>query len=86
MTQSKKRSKMIIMKSWNARDETNERLEELLRKKYREIDNDYKLLRKLSDLSAAKKLMDEIWTAKAFANSIELELNKRGYYNGTTPQ
>lgn len=77
---------MAIMKSWNARDETNEHLEELLRKKYREINNSWKLLEKLNDLNAANNLLNEIWNAKAFTNSIELELIRRGFYNGTTPQ
>lgn len=77
---------MTIMKSWNARDETNEHLEELLLKKYKEIDADYKLLRKIADLETAKKMLEEIWHLKSFTNAIELELIKRGFYNGTTPQ
>ena len=75
---------MTIMKSWNVRDQTEENLQELLRKKYKEIDADYKLLRKISDINAAKKMIEEIWQAKSFANSIELELIRRGFENGTT--
>lgn len=75
---------MAIMKSWNVRDQTEENLQELLRRKYKEIDSDYKLLRRINDINAAKKMLDEIWQAKNFAKSIELELIRRGYENGTT--
>lgn len=74
----------MIAKSWNIRDQTEKDLTELLKKKYTEIENDYKLLRKISDMEAAKKMVDEIWQCKSFANAIELELIKRGFYNGTT--
>lgn len=74
----------MIAKSWNVRDQTEEDLTELLKKKYKEIENDYKLLRKISEIETAKKMIDEIWQCKNFANAIELELIKRGFYNGTT--
>lgn len=74
----------MIAKSWNIRDQTEKDLSELLRKKYAEIENDYKLLRKISDIETAKKMVDEIWQCKSFTNAIELELIRRGYYNGTT--
>lgn len=74
----------MITKSWNVRDQTERDLSELLEKKYKEIENDYKLLRKISDIETAKKMIDEIWQHKSFANSIELELIKRGFYNGTS--
>lgn len=74
----------MITKSWNIRDQTEENLTELLKKKYAEIESGYKLLRKISDIETAKKMMDEIWQCKSFANSIELELIRRGFYNGTT--
>lgn len=73
-----------MAKSWNVRDQTEKDLSELLRKKYAEIDNDYKLLRKISDIETAKKMIDEIWQCKNFASAIELELIRRGFYNGTT--
>lgn len=72
------------MKSWNVRDQTKEALEELLDRKYKEIGSDYKMLRKVSDIEDAKKLIDEIWQVKSFANAIELELIRREYINGTT--
>lgn len=74
----------MITKSWNIRDQTEKDLAELLEKKYKEIENDYKLLRKISEMEAAKKMIDEIWQCKNFANAIELELIRREFYNGTT--
>lgn len=72
------------MKSWNVRDQTKEALEELLTRKYKEINDSYKMLRKVSSIEDAKKLVDEIWQMKSFANAIELELMRREYNNGTT--
>lgn len=71
------------MKSWNVRDQTKEALEELLRRKYKEIDGNYKILKKISDINDAKKLLDEIWQIKSFANAIEKELIRREYSDGT---
>ena len=69
------------------KDTVNEKEEELrsiLEKKYKEIDAQYKLLRKIADIETAKKMLEEIWHLKSFANAIELELIKRGFYNGTS--
>lgn len=71
-------------KTWNVRDQTKETLEDLLTRKYKEIDSNYKMLRKVSNIEDAKKLIDEIWQMKSFANSIELELIRREYRNVTT--
>ena len=71
------------MKSWNVRDQTKEALEELLRRKYKEIDGNYKMLKRISDINDAKKLLDEIWQMKSFANAIEMELIRREYSDGT---
>ena len=68
----------MITKSWNVRDQTEKDLTEHLKKKYQEIENDYRLLRKISDIETAKKMVDEIWQCKSFANAIELELIRRG--------
>ena len=73
-----------MQKTWNARDQTKEALEELLKRKYKEIDGNYKMLRKVSTVEDAKKLVDEIWQTKSFANTIEIELMRREYNNGTT--
>lgn len=73
-----------MMKTWNVRDQTKEALEELLNRKYKEIDGNYKMLKKISDINDAKKLLDEIWQMKSFANAIERELIRREYSYGTT--
>ena len=75
---------MLNMKAWNARDQPREELNNLLTKKYKEIDGAYKMLRKVSNIDDAKKIIEEIWRMKNFANSIEMELIRRDY-NGTTP-
>ena len=69
-------------KTWNVRDQTKEALKELLERKYKEIDSNYKMLRKASRIEDAKRLIDEIWQVKNFANSIELELMRRENNNG----
>lgn len=74
----------MINKTWNVRDQTKEALEELLERKYKEIDSNYKMLKKVSNIEDAKRLVDEIWQMKSFANAIELELIRREYNNGTT--
>lgn len=74
----------MLHKAWNVRDQTNEELENLLKFKYKEIENDFKILKKISSKEDAKKLLDEIWRSKEFVNSIELELMRREYNNGTT--
>lgn len=74
----------MIRKTWNVRDQTKEELEELLKRKYKEIDSNYKILKKISDINDGKKLLDEIWQMKSFANDIEMELIRREYNNGAT--
>lgn len=69
--------------SWNIRDSTSDALEELLRRKYKEIDDNFKMIKRVSNIEDAKKLLDEIWQMKSFANSIEMELMRREYNNGT---
>lgn len=75
---------MALHKSWNIRDQTEDELRNILEKKYKEIDAQYKLLRKIADVETAKKLLDEIWHLKSFVNTIELELLRKRYYNGTS--
>lgn len=74
----------MMHKTWNVRDQTKEALEEMLTRKYKEIDGEYKMLRKISNVEDAKKMLDEIWRMKSFANAIEMELVRREYANGTT--
>lgn len=73
----------MVHKTWNVRDQTKEVLEELLNRKYKEIDGNYKMLKKVSNIEDAKKLVDEIWQMKSFVNAIELELIRREYNDGT---
>lgn len=73
------------MKTWNVRDQTKEALENLLTRKYKEIESEYKMLRKVTNMEDAKKLVEEIWQMKSFANEIEIELMRREYNSGTTP-
>lgn len=73
---------MALHKSWNVRDQTEDELRRILEKKYKEIDAQYKLLRKIADIETAKKMLDEIWHLKNFAKAVELELIRRGDYNG----
>lgn len=74
----------MIYKTWNVRDQTKEALEELLTRKYKEIDGNYKMLKKVSNVEDAKKIVNETWQIKSFVNAIEMELMRRGYNDGTT--
>ena len=74
----------MVNKTWNVRDQNTESLKRLLEKKYKEIENNYKMLKKVSNIEDAKMLVDEIWQTKSFASDIELELMRREYSNGTT--
>lgn len=74
----------MMNKTWNVRDQPKESLERQLEKKYKEIDGNYRMLRKVSNIEDARMLVDEIWQMKSFANTIELELMRREYNNGAT--
>lgn len=74
----------MINKTWNVRDQTKETLERQLEKKYKEINSNYRMLRKVANIEDAKMLIDEIWQMKSFAKTIELELMRREYNNGAT--
>ena len=70
------------MKTWNVRDQTKEALEGLLARKYKEIDGNYKMLKKVSNIEDAKRLIDETWQIKSFVNTIEMELIRRECNDG----
>jgi hypothetical protein len=72
-----------MRKTWNVRDQPKEALEILLERKYKEIDNNYKLLKKVTNIEDANKLVNETFLMKSLANDIELELMRREYNNGT---
>ena len=67
----------MIEKTWNVRDQPTETLERQREKKYKEIDRNYRMLRRVSNSDDAKMLIDEIWEEKRLANSIEMELMRR---------
>lgn len=74
----------MLHKTWNVRDETTEALKILLERKYKEINDNYKMLRKVSKKEDANRLVNEIWQMKSFVSAIEMELMRREYNNGTT--
>ena len=72
----------MLHKTWNVRDQTDETLNDMLLNKYKEIEAAYKMMAKVANYNDAKKLLDEIWQMKNFANTIEMELMRRDYNNG----
>lgn len=72
------------MKTWNIRDQTEEALRTKVESLYKEIEKSYKLLKKMSRLEDAQAMINNIWSMKALANNIQLELLRREYNNGTT--
>lgn len=74
----------MMHKTWNIRDQTEETLKRQLERKYKEINGNYRMLKKVSNIEDAKKLIDEIWQMKDFANTIEMELMRRECNDGTT--
>ena len=72
-----------MRKTWNVRDQPKEALEILLERKYKEIDNNFKMLKKVTNIEDANKLVNETFLMKSFVSDIELELMRREYNNGT---
>lgn len=71
----------MLHKTWNVRDQTEKDLRLEADKLYREIEAGYKMLKKISNIEDAKKIIDRIWIMKAWANDIQLELMRREYNN-----
>lgn len=69
----------MLHKTWNVRDQTEHELRFKAEKLYTNIEAKYKLLRKVSQIEDAKKIVDEIWNMKKWANDIQLELIRREY-------
>jgi hypothetical protein len=69
----------MVNKTWNVRDQTEETLKLEAERLYKQIENGYKLMKKLSNSEDAKKLIDRIWIMKKWTNDIELELLRREY-------
>lgn len=73
----------MLHKTWNVRDQTEEALRLEAEKLYKQINDGYKMMKKVSKLEDAKKIIDRIWDMKKWANDIELELLRREYTNET---
>ena len=71
----------MLHKTWNVRDQTEEKLRLEVDKLYREIEAGYKMIKKISNKEEAKKIIDRIWIMKSWANDIQLELIRREYNN-----
>lgn len=72
---------MTLHKTWNVRDMPEKELRLEADKLYREIEAGYKMIKKISDIEDAKKIIDRIWVMKSWANDIQLELIRREYNN-----
>lgn len=71
----------MLHKTWNVRDQTEKDLRLEADKLYKKIEAGYKMLKKISDIEDAKKIIDRIWVMKSWANDIQLELIRREYTN-----
>lgn len=74
----------MTQRMWNVRDQPKKELENLLTQKYKEIESNYKMLKKMSNIEDAERQLRKIWQIKNFVNTIEVELMRREYNNGTT--
>ena len=68
-------------KTWNVRDQTEDRLRLEAEKRYKQIEAGYKMVKKVSKQEDAERIIDKIWVMKKWANDIELELIRREYTN-----
>lgn len=68
-------------KTWNVRDQTEDSLRQEAERLYKQIEAGYKMIKKVSRLEDAKKIIDRIWVMKKWTNNIELELLRREYNN-----
>lgn len=73
--------KTMLRKTWNVRDQTEKDLKLEAERLYREIENGYKLVKKVSEKEEAEKIIDRIWIMKSWANDIQIELIRREYSN-----
>ena len=71
----------MLHKTWNVRDQTEKDLRLEADRLYREIEAGYKMLKKISNIEDAKKIIDRIRIMKKWANDIQLELIRREYNN-----
>lgn len=68
-----------MYKTWNVRDQTEENLRMEAERLYKQIKAGYEMLKKISNIEDAKKLIDQIWIMKKWANDIQMELIRREY-------
>ena len=66
-------------KTWNVRDQTEEDLRLETERLYKQIEAGYKMIKKVSKLEDAEKLIKQIWVKKKWVNDIEIELIRREY-------
>ena len=71
----------MLHKTWNVRDQTEKDLRLEADRLYKKIEAGYKMIKKVSDIEDAKKIIDQIWIMKTWANDIQLELMRREYSN-----
>lgn len=71
----------MMNKTWNVRDQTEENLRLEAERLYKQIEAGYKMIKKVSKLEDAKKLIDRIWIMKKWADDIQMELIRREYTN-----
>lgn len=71
----------MVNKTWNVRDQTEETLRLEAERLYKQIEAGYKMIKKVSKLEDAEKIINQIWAMKKWANDIELELLRREYTN-----
>ena len=69
----------MVNKTWNVRDQTEETLRLEAERLYKQMEAGYKMVKKVSKLEDAEKLIKRIWVMKKWANDIELELIRREY-------
>ena len=69
----------MMHKTWNVRDQTEEGLRLEAERLYKQIEAGYKMIKKVSSLEDAEKLIKRIWVMKKWANDIQLELIRREY-------
>lgn len=71
----------MLNKTWNVRDQTEETLRTEAERLYKQIEAEYKMVKKVSKLEDAERIINQIWNMKKWANDIELELLRREYTN-----
>ena len=69
----------MVNKTWNVRDQTEETLRLEAERIYKQIEAGYKMIKKVSKLEDAEKIIKRIWVMKKWANDIEMELIRREY-------